>query len=227
MPGGQGYQTEAERNAAQAAYQQYGPGSSHDYTHHGGGSSAPGTVAPPDFNNTAQNDPGYDDVLNAMWAREKGDAGAGQAIDLAGGKIREAGIGAGKELGASLAARGVSGTGADTLARTKLAGQVQGNIAGAAADIANQREREKDAELNAIGGVIGGRANANLANRQLGLQQWEGVRADQRAQEQQQSAQQLAILQLLASQGQQPFAAPYPGGGGGGAYSPVHGGIFA
>lgn len=181
------------------------PGYAGGAYHHSPGADAPGTVGPPNFDNTAEDDPGYNQVLGEMWRRFRGDAGAGQAIDLAGGKIREAGIGAGKELGASLAARGVSGTGAETLGRTKLAGQVQGSIAGAASDIANQREREKDAELASIGGVVGGKAAENRANRELALRQWEGVRADQRAGESAQSAQQLAILQLLQQAGQSPF----------------------
>jgi hypothetical protein len=149
------------------------------------------------FENTAENDPDMDYTLAELRKRYEGDGGAGRAIDLAGGKIREAALGEGKALAAGQSARGASGTGAGEIQFGNLAGRTLHRIAGAGADIAVQRERDKDALLGSIASAAATRSGTNLANRQMALQQWESLQADRRAEEAAKMARQMAALELL------------------------------
>lgn len=154
-------------------------------------------AAPQTFDNQAQNDPDLDYTIGELRKRYEGDGGAARAIDLAGGKIREASLGEGRALAVSQAARGVSGTGAGALQYGDLASRTLSKVAGAASDISLARERDKDSMLSQIAGAAATRSGTNLANRQLALNQWETVQANRRAQESAKLARQMALLEML------------------------------
>jgi hypothetical protein len=147
--------------------------------------------------NTTDVQPDMRWAVDEMKKRYAGDMGAGRAIDVAGGKIREAGIGVERARGGDVARRGVSGTGAEFNLRKGDADNVLNDISGAATGIASDAEGRRDGMLGSILG--GGNAMGGLAqgDRALALRSWEANEQNQRAREQAALARQMALLGLL------------------------------
>jgi hypothetical protein len=137
------------------------------------------------------------DAQSQMAQRAAGDMGAGRAIDVAGGKIREAAIGLSKESQARRAARGVAGTGADAWDAQRVNDQTARAIAGTAADITQGREQARDSLLASSGQLAGTMAGISQADRSLALQQWQTIEANRRADEEARLQKTLAQLQIL------------------------------
>ncbi len=163
----------------------------------GSGSSYSSTPIP--TTNTANYDPQQKAILDRILARTSGDMGAGDAINVAGGKIREASIGAQKEAEAQRTARGVSGTGANDYDQRKISDATQKAIAGSATDISNKAEQDRNALLTGAAGVASNIAQGANADRQLAIQQWQAQQQAQQQQQQMQQNLQLAQLQMLSS----------------------------
>ena len=163
-----------------------------------GGSGGTGGSSGPVVNQS-NNDPQQQQILAQILARANGDAGAGRAIDIAGGKIREASIGAEKAAQAGRVQRGVSGSAIEGYDERKISDQTQRAIAGSAADIASAAEDKKNQLLSSAAGVAGNIANQNLQDRSLALQQWQQQEQNRIAQQQLQQQMQLAQMQMLSS----------------------------
>lgn len=191
--------------------------------------TAPGAPGAP-YTNTAQNQPDMRWAIDQLGARTEGDLGAGRAIEVAVGKLRELGIGEDAATRGNLAARGALGamdydsaigaTGAEGLALAANQTGREQRAAGVATDIALGREAQRDDLYRSIlsGGEAAGRLG--LGDRSLSLQQQAAADANARfaAEMQQQNelsrqaaaqSQQNALLQLLTSFGPtlDPFAA--------------------
>lgn len=165
-----------------------------------------GHPTPVEFKGSAERNPDLDYVIGELRKRYEGDMGAGRAIDLAGGKIREAGIGARKGLEANLARRGVSGTGLSDNKYGQLARAEQRDIAGAAAGITSDAEGRREGVLGQIAGT--GSALGSLQLGQLGLQAniWNTQQANARANEQAQLSRLMAILNMMNGMDDGPVA---------------------
>jgi hypothetical protein len=161
-----------------------------------GGSSGSGAAGPSTTNQTNYN-PQMNDALSRILGRAQGDAGAGTAIDLAGGKIREASIGAQKEAAVGRQMRGGAGTSANSYDQAKISDATQRAIAGSASDISNAAEARKDTLLGSAANVAGSMAQLAQGDRSLALQQWQQQEAGRRADEAARIAQQQAQLQAL------------------------------
>jgi hypothetical protein len=157
----------------------------------GGGSALPATT------NQANYNPQMNDALSRILGRASGDAGAGTAIDLAGGKIREASIGAQREAAVGRQMRGGAGTSANSYDQAKISDATQRAIAGASSDISNAAESRKDTLLGSAANVAGSMAQLAQGDRSLALQQWQQQEANRRADENARIAQQQAQLQAL------------------------------
>lgn len=157
------------------------------------------SAAAPALTNVAQNNPDIGYALGEMRKRYEGDAGAGQAIDVATSKIRDATTGLAREAAAGRTARGVSGTGVDDFDTRRLFGNAQRAVAGTSADITMGRERDKDAIL---GGITSGGAQqaAVLAQEHdRNLRQWESAQQNARAEEDRRLAREMSILNMLSN----------------------------
>jgi hypothetical protein len=166
-------------------------------TSSGGGSGSSGSSGP--ISNQSNNDPQQQAILAQILARANGDAGAGRAIDVAAGKIRESSIGASKEAEANRVRRGVSGSGIEGYDQKKISDATQRAIAGSASDIASAAEDKKSQLLASAAGVAGNLASQNLQDRSLALQQWQQQEQNRIAQQQMQTQMQMAQMQMLAS----------------------------
>jgi hypothetical protein len=158
--------------------------------------AASSSTPPPTVNQTNYN-PQMNDALTRILGRASGDAGAGTAIDLAGGKIREASIGAQKEAAVGRQMRGASGTSANSYDQAKISDATQKAIAGSASDISSAAEARKDTLLGSAANVAGSMAQLAQGDRSLALQQWQEQEANRRADENARIAQQQAQLQAL------------------------------
>lgn len=148
--------------------------------------------------NTAQTNPDLAWSIQQMKDRYSGDGGAGRAIDLAAGKIREYGEGERRSAAASRTARGVSGTGVNDFDERRISNNVLGQISGASADIAQQREQAKDSMLSNISGVASTSASLAGADRDRALAQWNATEANRRAEEAARLQQTMAIVSLMS-----------------------------
>lgn len=148
--------------------------------------------------NTAQTNPDLAWSIQQMKDRYSGDGGAGRAIDLAAGKIREYGEGERRSAAASRTARGVSGTGVNDFDERRISNNVLGQISGASSDIAQQREQAKDAMLTNISGVASTSASLAGADRDRALAQWNATEANRRAEDAARLQQTMAIVSLMS-----------------------------
>lgn len=151
----------------------------------------------------SENDKNLDDYLSRVKGRmDSPDQWSGRAIDQATSKIRDATEGRRKALRSMMAKRGVMGdTSVPELSEASLSAQEGRDVAGAAADISTQRERDKDAFLLGSQGAFAAPGQANLQNRQMGLNTWqaaENARLSRESMEMQQWMQNLdSTLKLL------------------------------
>lgn len=238
---------------------EYGPGS-HEWLqahpeyaggafYHGPNTAPPGGPQPIDLSSYAQDDPRMvaaygtqQDAYNTLKGRMSAD-NSQRAIDKAVmGTMDAAALGA-KDLGANLARRGLSGTGAGaTFLQRNVFQPAQREAAGKSADIALAEQARQDqlaqslyGAAQGLGSSAGNISGQNLANRQFGLGTWEAQQADarQRAQMEQQArdselARWMALSQMMGGPGgfmAQGGVPPLPntsgtiyGGGYGGGY---------
>lgn len=155
------------------------------------GAGKAGTVV-----NTADANPDMRYAIDNMKQRFQGDAGAGHAIDLMTGKLRDAAEGERRVAQAGRVARGVSGTGVDDFDAGRIGDKLQRNIAGSATDIALGRERDKDSILSGIAGAGATAAGIAGSAQDRALAQWEAEQQQQMAQEQAQLSKISAILAM-------------------------------
>lgn len=165
-------------------------------------------------------DPNLQTQVDRLGQRLSADT-TNRAIDRAGSAIKDAAAGRQTALTSSLARRGLSGSGVEASERGKIAAQAQRAQAGAAADISLGRERDLDALT--LGGqgimsapgqyslaregqtnnfLLGGLQAAAepgrqaLADRQLGLQQWQAQNAAEQGAQDRQLSQWLALMRM-------------------------------
>lgn len=165
--------------------------------------AAPGTQAPvPTLSNVAGTDPNLQYQIDQYKARLGNDV-TQRATDAATSQIRDAASGMAQEEKANLARRGIldSGAGQRYIDQT-IMGPAQRQIAKAAADIQLGRQSQLDALVLGGTGLMGMPGQQNLANRQLGLQQWQAAQQNALGQGQLQVQQ-----QGLANQNAQAVAA--------------------
>jgi hypothetical protein len=160
-----------------------------------------GTGSTPGFEQTVAPNPDIDFAIKEMQQRYKGDMGAGRAIDLVGGKLREAQVGAGKNLAANLARRGVSGTGLSGNAYAGLEADTQRNISGSAANIAQDAESRRDQILNSIVGAGGAKDGVAAGQANLAFNTWNAQQENARANQAAQLQRTLALLNLVGGIG--------------------------
>jgi hypothetical protein len=159
------------------------------------------------YTNTAEYQPDIKYAIDALKARSEGDLGAGRAIDVAVGRVRDLGVGEDAATRGRLASAGALGstgydtalgeTGAEGLALGRNADLRQRRAAGIATDIALGREAQRDDILRSIGGMGGEQGRLGVASQGLALQQQAAQDADALAQRQAAQAQMNALLSLI------------------------------
>lgn len=147
--------------------------------------------------NVAQYQPDLQYAIANMKSRFEGDGGAGRAIDVAGGKLREFSEGERRAAAGRRSMRGVSGTGVDDYDERNIRDNFQNRLAGTATDITLGREAAKDSMLSNIAGAGASSAAIAQADRRGALEEWSAVSSNQRAAEAAQQAQLMNILHLL------------------------------
>lgn len=168
----------------------------------GGGAGAPGAAGPAGAGaggttNLSQNNPDIAYASAAMKQRYEGDNGAGRAIDLAMGKIRDSAEGERRAAAGRRSARGVSGTGVDSYDERNIEGSTQRAQAGAASDIAFGSEQAKTGLLDKLVGAGTAQGNLGLGERSLALQQYNAQQQAEFERAQAARAQEQAILSML------------------------------
>lgn len=161
------------------------------------GAQAPGTPGPPSTLSAPDN-PDLQYALDKMKGRFEGDGGAGMAIDLAGGKLREASEGERNAAAGRRARMGTSGSGIEGYDDRKISDKYQSNLAGAASDIALQREKEKDQIIRDVANTGASKAAISGAERDRQLALYNSQEANRRAQESAGLGQTQAILDMLS-----------------------------
>ena len=133
-----------------------------------------GFQAGPDLTNTAGTNPDLRDYLDRVKKRMDGDQGAGMATTLAGQRIGEFANGQRSALGGSLARRGMLGnSGSEGSLGSEIGVNATSQFAQAAAGIASDAERRRDDMLMGSAGAFAEPGRQGLADRSLGLQQWQ------------------------------------------------------
>lgn len=170
----------------------------------GAAGGAGGAPAGAGYTNTTDLQPDLSYSIAKLKERAEGDLGAGRAIDVALGKLRELGIGEDRVTNAALATRGLEGTvgsptnpGAQGLALARNSADRERRAAGLATDIALGREAQRDDIYRSIGGMGGEQGRLGVANQGLALQQQAAQDANVLAQQRAAQAQQNALLSML------------------------------
>jgi hypothetical protein len=178
---------------------------------HGGGfltpPSTPVTQTPTyTGTNTAQNNPDLSYLLNKVRDRIDGDMGQDKATVAAGQRIGEFAQGQQSRVRGSLAQRGMLGnSGSEGELGSEIGVAAGAQFAQQASQIAQDAERRRDAMMMGSGGIFAEPGRQNIADRSLGLNQWQ---AQSNAELQRAQMEQQAKLQqeaLAAQQQQQNF----------------------
>src|SRR5882757_5020880 len=142
----------------------------------GGGPVAPsGPATPlPVLSNTAAPDPYLQEQVANLRARMGSDTTERAIGRSTTGILDAAALGAADEGAANLASRGLVGSGAgQSFLHKRFFEPAQQAAAGAAADIALKREQDLDRLVLGGTAIMGAPGQESLANRGLGLQQWQ------------------------------------------------------
>jgi len=162
------------------------------------GGAAPGSMD--EVLNRAQKDPRLDFLGRKVQERiENPERNTRRAIDAAGLALRDLQSGQERELDASLAARGISGSGIGQAARQQMSAETAGRVGGVARDIELQRARDEDAFMLGSTGALGAAGEAARADRSLAGQLWIENEQNKRAQEMARLQQTVAVLELLSN----------------------------
>ena len=142
----------------------------------GGGPVAPaGPAVPlPVLANTAAPDPYLEEQVRNLRARMGSDTTERAIGRSTTGILDAAALGAADEGASNLASRGLVGSGAgQAFLHKRFFEPAQRAAAGAAEDIAHQREQDLDRLVLGGTAIMGAPGQSSLANRGLGLQQWQ------------------------------------------------------
>jgi len=144
----------------------------------GGGGGGPVTtgapIVGPVLANTVAPDPYLEEQVRNLRARMGSDTTERAIGRSTTGILDAAALGAADEGAANLSSRGLVGSGAgQSFLHKRFFDPAQRAAAGAAADIAHQREQDLDRLVLGGTAIMGAPGQYSLANRNLGLQQWQ------------------------------------------------------
>lgn len=188
--------------------------------------------------NSAGNDPNMTYLLDKIRGRIDGDMGQDKATVTAGQRIGEFAAGQQSRAQGNLARRGMLGNSGEEGQDFSEIGVAAGaQFSQAASEIAQDAERRRDAMMLGSGGIFSEPGRQNIADRSMGLNQWQAqtgaelaraqmeqqARLQQQAltaQQQQQNFQNQIAQQELALRQQQAMWNNFGGGGGGAIAAP-------
>ena len=195
------------------------------------GAMPPPPGAPATFTNSAPNDPNLTYLMNRLRGRIDGDMGQNAATITMGQRIGEFAEGQRSAVRGNLSRRGMlSNSGSEGEQGSEIGVAAGAQFAQKASEIGQDAERRRDAMILGAGGIFAEPGRQNLAERSMGLNQWQAQQqaALQQqallAQQQQQNFQNQLSARDLALRQQQAMWSNYGGGGGGVVSSPVSSG---
>lgn len=165
--------------------------------------TAPGAPTTYTGTNTAQNNPDLNYLLNKVRDRLDGDMGQDKATVAAGQRIGEFAMGNQSRAQGNLARRGMLGnSGSEGEVGSEIGVAAGAQFSQAASEIAQDAERRRDAMLLGSGGIFAEPGRQNIADRTLGLNQWQAQSSAelQRAQMEQQARLQQEALKAQQEQ---------------------------
>lgn len=167
-------------------------------------SPAPGQ--PRTLTNSAGNDPNMTYLLDKIRGRLDGDMGQDRATVTAGQRIGEFAAGQQGVARGNLARRGMLGnSGSEGEVGSEIGVAAGAQFAQAASQIGQDAERRRDAMLLGSGGIFSEPGRQNIADRSMGLNQWQAQSSAELARAQMEQQAQLQQQAMAAQQNQLNF----------------------